>query len=82
VKGDRFQMTAQKREILEQIECFYLDHGYQPNVRELGALVGLSSSSTIHNHLNNLRQMGKVDWVDGQVRTLHVTDTQNERIAA
>lgn len=74
---ERLKMTDQKQEILNAIEDFYYEHGYQPNVRELGKMVGLTSSSTIHAHLTNLRDMGLVDWVQGQVRTLHVCDTRN-----
>jgi len=44
--------TERQREILDVIAGFTAQHGYPPSVREIGELVGLSSSSTIHAHLN------------------------------
>lgn len=34
------------------------DNGYPPSVREIGKYVGMRSSSTVHNHLNNLHRLG------------------------
>ena len=34
------------------------DHGYPPSVREIGEAVGLTSPSTVHNHLNRLQRLG------------------------
>ncbi len=39
---------------------FTAEHGYPPSVREIGELVGLSSSSTIHAHLKALERRGLI----------------------
>src|SRR6478672_71882 len=52
------QLTARQREILEVIERHMRDRGYPPSVREIGEAVGLTSPSTVHNHLASLQRLG------------------------
>ncbi len=52
--------TERQRRILEVIRAFTAEHGYPPSVREIGELVGLSSSSTIHAHLKALERRGLI----------------------
>ena len=52
------QLTARQREILEMIERHMRDRGYPPSVREIGEAVGLTSPSTVHNHLSSLQRLG------------------------
>ncbi|HET6275246.1 MAG TPA: transcriptional repressor LexA [Candidatus Cybelea sp.] len=52
--------TERQRRILEVIRAFTTEHGYPPSVREIGELVGLSSSSTIHAHLKALERRGLI----------------------
>lgn len=52
--------TERQQRILEVIRSFTADHGYPPSVREIGELVGLSSSSTIHAHLKALERRGLI----------------------
>jgi repressor LexA len=52
--------TERQREILDVIAGFTAEHGYPPSVREIGELVGLSSSSTIHAHLKALERRGLI----------------------
>jgi len=52
--------TERQRHILEVIRTFTSEHGYPPSVREIGELVGLSSSSTIHAHLKALERRGLI----------------------
>jgi repressor LexA len=51
-------LTARQREILEFIERQNRERGYPPSVREIGEAVGLTSPSTVHNHLASLQRMG------------------------
>jgi repressor LexA len=51
-------LTPRQREILEMIEQHMRDHGYPPSVREIGEVVGLTSPSTVHAHLNALQRRG------------------------
>jgi repressor LexA len=51
-------LTARQREILEVIEREMRERGYPPSVREIGEAVGLTSPSTVHNHLATLQRLG------------------------
>ena len=51
-------LTARQREILDVIERHMQDRGYPPSVREIGEAVGLTSPSTVHNHLSTLQRLG------------------------
>ena len=51
-------LTGKRREILEVIEASLRDRGYPPSVREIGEAVGLTSSSSVHAHLNTLQKQG------------------------
>ena len=51
-------LTARQREILEVIDRYMRERGYPPSVREIGEAVGLTSPSTVHNHLASLQRRG------------------------
>ncbi|MED1607735.1 transcriptional regulator [Cytobacillus kochii] len=69
------KLTTRQREVLEILEKYVAINHYPPSYRELGALVGLASSSTISGILNKLRENGYVSWEDGRPRTLKVIKT-------
>jgi len=46
--------------------------GYPPTVREIGEAVGLSSSSTVHNHLNKLEKKGYIKRDPTKPRAIEV----------
>src|SRR5439155_6440934 len=48
------QLTERQHKILDYIRYVTKVRNYPPSVREIGEAVGLSSSSTVHNHLNQL----------------------------
>lgn len=52
---------AIRNEILKAIVSYIQEHGYSPSVREIGEMVGLKSSSTIHHHLYVLSSEGKIE---------------------
>src|SRR5277367_2774271 len=51
-------LTGKRLEILEFIGDKVREDGYPPSVREIGAAVGLTSSSTVHAHLAVLQREG------------------------
>ncbi|MHB8669928.1 MAG: transcriptional repressor LexA [Acidimicrobiales bacterium] len=51
-------LTDRQREVLEVIEAHLREHGYPPSVREIGEAVGLTSTSTVHAHLETLERRG------------------------
>ena len=52
------QLSGKRRQILEFIEREVRERGYPPSVREIGEAVGLTSSSTVHAHLQILQRQG------------------------
>jgi repressor LexA len=51
-------LTPRQRGILDFIEEQSRVRGYPPSVREIGEAVGLTSTSTVHAHLNSLQKLG------------------------
>src|SRR5580692_472475 len=51
-------LTGKRLQILEFISEQIRDRGYPPSVREIGEAVGLTSSSTVHTHLQVLQRQG------------------------
>src|SRR5579872_1770840 len=51
-------LAGKRRGILEFIAEQIRDRGYPPSVREIGEAVGLTSSSTVHAHLQVLQRDG------------------------
>ena len=57
----REQGIRLREKILEKIVEYIEIHGYTPTVREIGALTGLKSTSTVQHHLEILREEGKIE---------------------
>jgi repressor LexA len=70
------QATDNDRETLAQLKRLTVEKGYPPSVRELGAALGLSSTSPVHRRLDRLVWLGWVTRVRNQPRTLRITDDQ------
>ena len=66
------QLTGKRRQILEVIEASLRDRGYPPSVREIGEAVGLTSSSSVHAHLNTLQKQGYLRRDPTKPRALEV----------
>jgi repressor LexA len=65
-------LNPRQREILEFLRTHARNHAYPPTVREIGQAVGLSSSSTVQNHLNALEQKGHIRRDPTKSRTVEV----------
>ena len=71
------QLTERQSKILDYIRYVTKVRSYPPSVREIGEAVGLSSSSTVHNHLNQLERRGLIKRDPSKSRTVQlVTDAQ------
>ncbi len=57
VKGINI-LSEKEKEILEIIEKFIDENGYSPTVREIAALSGLKSTSSVHGHIKRLKTKG------------------------
>ncbi len=53
-------LSPRQQKILRFIQQELMRKGYPPSVREIGEAVGLSSSSTVHAHLERLEQLGYI----------------------
>jgi repressor LexA len=67
-------LTSRQREILEYLRFRQKVRSYPPTVREIGEAVGLSSSSTVQNHLNTLERKGYIRRDPTKSRTIEVVD--------
>ncbi|HBQ26742.1 MAG TPA: repressor LexA [Syntrophomonas sp.] len=52
------KISARQQAILDCIKNKIRTDGYPPSVREIGEIVGLKSSSTVHSHLLQLEEKG------------------------
>jgi repressor LexA len=66
------QLTDRQAKILEYIRFVTKVRNYPPSVREIGEAVGLSSSSTVHNHLNQLERRGLIHRDPSKSRTVQL----------
>lgn len=67
-------LSAKQQQILDCIKKSLKDKGYPPSVRELCLAVGLSSTSTVHSHLNTLERKGFIRRDPSKPRTIEVLD--------
>jgi repressor LexA len=65
-------VEGRQRQILEFLRTHGREHAYPPTVREIGQAVGLSSSSTVQNHLNALETKGLIRRDPTKSRTVEV----------
>ncbi|MCR6545944.1 transcriptional repressor LexA [Dehalobacterium formicoaceticum] len=67
-------LSKRQIEILDYIKQEIKTKGYPPTVREIGHVVGLSSSSTVHGHLTVLEQKGYIRRDPTKPRAIEITD--------
>jgi len=67
-------LTQKQEEIYNVIKDSILSKGYPPSVREIGELVGLKSTSSVHAHLNTLEKKGFIRKDPTKPRTIEITD--------
>jgi len=65
-------ISDRQTRILEYIRHVSRTRNYPPSVREIGEAVGLSSSSTVHNHLNQLERRGLIRRDPSKSRTVQL----------
>src|SRR3981189_765025 len=71
------ELTERQNKILDYIKYVTKARNYPPSVREIGEAVGLSSSSTVHNHLNQLERRGLIKRDPSKSRTVQLVRDQN-----
>ncbi len=69
---DLADLRPRTRTIFDAVCAGIRDKGYPPSVREIAAAVGLSSSSTVKHHLDNLVSQGFLLRADGRSRAIEI----------
>lgn len=69
-------LTPKQKEVLDFIVNFISDQGYPPSYREIASGLKLASPSTVHTHVQALRERGFLHGADnsGAPRELEPTD--------
>ncbi len=67
-------LTKRQQEIVDFIKRYSERNGYPPTVRDIGAAVGLASSSTVHAHLANLEKLGLLRRDPTKPRAMELLD--------
>jgi repressor LexA len=68
------KLTDRQRRILDFIQEFTSDNGYPPSIRQIGASVGISSTSVVNYNLNRLVEEGFLDRDKNVSRGIRLTD--------
>ena len=67
-------LTTRQREILDYLKQMLREKAYPPTVREIGLAIGLSSSSTVQNHLNTLERKGYIHRDPAKSRAIELIE--------
>ena len=65
-------LTKKKKQLLDFIQTFQLEHGYYPTLEEIRKKFKLSSLSTVHQHLSELEDMGMLERGYGKARDMKI----------
>ena len=65
--------ASKQMAVLSYIHQQVATHGYPPTVREICKAVGLSSTSTVHGHINRLIKKGYLQKDPSKPRALEIT---------
>lgn len=65
-------MTDKDREMYNVISLYIAQNGFSPTVRELCAMTGARSTSTVHSRLKKLENLGKIRKLTESPRTITV----------
>ncbi|MHC1721197.1 MAG: transcriptional repressor LexA [Clostridiaceae bacterium] len=66
--------NSKQMQIYEFIKFYTSEKGYSPSVREICAAVGLSSTSTVHGHLERLEKKGLIKRDPTKPRTIGIVE--------
>jgi repressor LexA len=69
---ERSELTLRQSEILDFVQAYVARNAYPPSVRDICEAVGLSSTSTVHAHLNTLEEKGFIRRDAAQARAISV----------
>jgi len=75
-------LTKKQHMVLEFLKKTILERGYPPTIRETCDAIGLSSTSTIHAHLESLERKGYIKRSPSKNRSVEILeeDFYNQRV--
>jgi hypothetical protein len=65
-------LTSAQAAALEAIKSYIQEYGIPPSIREVGQVLHLRSSSTIHGHFGALQRKGYISWRPGCSRSVRI----------
>ena len=65
-------MGERQRQIYEFINSYIAEKQYSPSMREITDAVRLKSVSTVHGHVDWMRDIGYMDFANTFARTLRI----------
>ena len=71
---------ATRKDMLDFIIQFMMEHGYSPSIREIKEGVYIGSTANVCNHLRVLKQQGKITMQPGQSRTIAVVGYEYRKV--
>ena len=71
---------ATRKDMLDFIIQFMMEHGYSPSFKEIKDKIHLCSSSTIYQHLRVLERQGIITMKSGQPRTIAVVGYEYRKV--
>lgn len=74
-------LYKRQKQILDYIDQSISDYGYAPTLTEIAQHLGLSSLSTVHEHLAVLEKKGLIRRYKGAVRGIEVLQKETEEMA-
>jgi repressor LexA len=74
-------LYKRQKQILDYIDKNITDYGYAPTLTEIAQHFGLSSLSTVHEHLAVLEKKGLIRRYKGAVRGIEVLQKETEELA-
>ncbi|QLG39413.1 MarR family transcriptional regulator [Paenibacillus sp. E222] len=66
------RLSRREEEALQAIKEFFKDNRYPPTTRELGDMMGLTSSSTAHGYLDRLEKKGYIKRTESTPRGIKI----------
>jgi len=69
-------LYKKQKQIVEFISQYIQSEGHSPTLQQIADAMGLSSLSTVHEHLKSLENKGIIKRYEGSVRGIEITDNR------
>ena len=73
------ELTRQQQAVYDFIKSYIEEKSYPPTIREIGAAIGLSSTSTVHAHVKTLIDKGYLASSPSTQRTISLAMPENKQ---